>query len=212
MERPIPMPFIAVRYPERPVPGMKNWELRCSAQAPVREVCRNQRKVICITVSCGRRKKGRRCYSDCWGPAFRGIMEPSASFSAWICIGEGKDAAKKMLHTAWKQGVCSEKSLCGKQRRSGSSVRIMLVYYIRKRRTGFRAFSIGFTWNGKEWVKRPDFKYEIGWCGQNASLALSLLYDYQMNGREESLRYGTAVLDSWVEKARSKERAAPYAV
>lgn len=42
--------------------GMKNWELRCSAQAPVPGVCRNQRKVICITVSCGRRKKGRRCF------------------------------------------------------------------------------------------------------------------------------------------------------
>ncbi len=52
--------------------GMKNWELRCSAQAPVQGVCRNQRKVICITVSCGRRKKGRVLYSDCWGPAFQG--------------------------------------------------------------------------------------------------------------------------------------------
>lgn len=97
------------------------------------------------------------------------------------------------------------KSLCGKQRRIWklSSDYARLLYT--EEEDGLRAFSIGFTWNGKEWVKRPDFKYEIGWCGQNASLALSLLYDYQMNGREESLRYGTAVLDSWVEKARSKE-------
>lgn len=72
MERPIPMPFIAVRYPERPVPGMKNWESRCSAQAPVPGVCRNQRKVICITVFCGRRKKGRRCFIPIAGDRLSG--------------------------------------------------------------------------------------------------------------------------------------------
>ena len=39
------------------------------------------------------------------------------------------------------------------------------------------AFNIGFPWDGNEWVKREEMKYEIGWCGQNASLAVSLLYD-----------------------------------
>ena len=48
-------------------------------------------------------------------------------------------------------------------------------------------------------------KYEIGWCGQNASLAVSLLYDYQMNGNKDSLKKGLAVLDWWTQKARSKE-------
>lgn len=101
-------------------------------------------------------------------------------------------------------GVCSEKACA--ENRGGLEAQFGICSFIIYGRGGrLRAFSIGFTWNGREWVKRPDFKYEIGWCGQNASLALSLLYDYQMNGREESLRYGTAVLDSWVEKARSKE-------
>lgn len=36
--------------------------------------------------------------------------------------------------------------------------------------------------------KREEMKYEIGWCGQNASLAVSFLYDYQMNGNKDSLK------------------------
>ena len=107
-------------------------------------------------------------------------------------------------HTAWKQEYAAKKPVRKTEevwKLSSDYARLLYT----EEEDGLRAFSIGFTWNGKEWVKRPDFKYEIGWCGQNASLAISLLYDYQMNGREESLRYGTAVLDSWVEKARSKE-------
>lgn len=67
------------------------------------------------------------------------------------------------------------------------------------------AFNIGFRWDGNEWVKREEMKYEIGWCGQNASLAVSLLYDYQMNGNKDSLKKGLAVLDWWTQKVRSKE-------
>jgi hypothetical protein len=48
-------------------------------------------------------------------------------------------------------------------------------------------------------------KYEIGWCGQNASLAVSFLYHAQMHGDEEARRIGYAVLDSWLEKARSPQ-------
>lgn len=70
---------------------------------------------------------------------------------------------------------------------------------------GLKAFSIGFTWNGSAWVKRDALKYEICWCGQNASLAVSMLYHAQMHGDEAAARIGFAVLDSWLEKARSPE-------
>lgn len=50
-------------------------------------------------------------------------------------------------------------------------------------------------------------------AGQNASLAVSLLYDCQRRKSsgaetkdwEESLQIAVSVLDSWVEKARSKD-------
>ena len=67
---------------------------------------------------------------------------------------------------------------------------------------GFCGFSIGFTWNGAEWVKRDHQKYEIGWCGQNASLAVSLLTHALRTGDAEARAKGFAVLDAWVRAAK----------
>ncbi len=47
------------------------------------------------------------------------------------------------------------------------------------------------------WKQRGGGKYEIGWCGQNASYAISLLQDYLKNGSKESLEKGMATLDTW---------------
>ena len=62
----------------------------------------------------------------------------------------------------------------------------------------FRGFSIGLlpSDDGK-WFQRRGGKYEIGWCGQNASYAISLLHDYLKNGSQESLEKGMATLDTW---------------
>lgn len=141
-------------------------------------------------------------YSDGWGQAFRGEMEPGDTFQAYLCIGRGKEAAKQMLSHAWQQNYIRKRP-----EREAEEIWKLSAEYAHRLYTqeadGFRAFSIGFTWDGEKWVKRPEMKYEIGWCGQNASLAVSLLYDYQMTGNEESLRKGTEVLDSWVNMARS---------
>jgi hypothetical protein len=62
----------------------------------------------------------------------------------------------------------------------------------------FKGFSIGLTADGeKGWKQRSGGKYEIGWCGQNASLANSLLTDYIKNGRTESLNGALTALDTW---------------
>ncbi|MBP3714056.1 MAG: hypothetical protein J6J09_01855, partial [Phocaeicola sp.] len=55
----------------------------------------------------------------------------------------------------------------------------------------YKGFSIGLnlTDNGT-WKQRSGNKYEIGWCGQNASYAISLLHDYLKNGNQESLQKG----------------------
>lgn len=66
---------------------------------------------------------------------------------------------------------------------------------------GFCGFSIGFTWNGHAWVKRNTQKYEIGWCGQNASLAVSLLTHALKTGDEEAKTMALNVLDAWVRAA-----------
>jgi hypothetical protein len=43
--------------------------------------------------------------------------------------------------------------------------------------------------------------YEIGWCGQNASLANSCLFDYLKTGDKSSLDIGLDVLDWWLQHA-----------
>jgi len=43
--------------------------------------------------------------------------------------------------------------------------------------------------------------FEIGWCGQNASLAVSLIYDYIETKNQNSLEMATSVLDSWAAHA-----------
>lgn len=62
----------------------------------------------------------------------------------------------------------------------------------------YKGFSIGLlpTPEGN-WKQRTGGKYEIGWCGQNASYAISLLQDYLKNGTKESLEKGMTTLDTW---------------
>lgn len=66
----------------------------------------------------------------------------------------------------------------------------------------FKGFSIGLRWDGGKWAQRQTRKYEIGWAGQNASLANSLLADYLKTGERSSLDKGIACLDAWVRNAR----------
>jgi hypothetical protein len=68
----------------------------------------------------------------------------------------------------------------------------------------FKGFSIGLRWDGRQWVQRESWKYEIGWAGQNASLADSLLADYLKTDDRTSLEMGLKCLDSWVRNARLK--------
>jgi hypothetical protein len=68
----------------------------------------------------------------------------------------------------------------------------------------FKGFSIGLSWNGSMWVQRPSWKYEIGWAGQNISLANSLLSDYVKTGDKDSLAKGVQCLDTWLRYARLK--------
>lgn len=66
----------------------------------------------------------------------------------------------------------------------------------------FRGFSIGLVWNGSRWHQRPTRKYEIGWAGQNASLACSLLADFRRTGDTTSRDMAVATLDTWAEHGR----------
>ena len=71
---------------------------------------------------------------------------------------------------------------------------------------GFKGFSIGLGWDPQEqgWVQRQSWKYEIGWAGQNISLANAMLHDYLLSNERRSLDKGIQCLDTWLKNARLK--------
>ncbi len=71
---------------------------------------------------------------------------------------------------------------------------------------GYNGFSIGLRWDPQEqgWVQRQSWKYEIGWAGQNVSLANSMLHDYLLSKERTSLDKGVRALDTWLRNARLK--------
>jgi len=67
----------------------------------------------------------------------------------------------------------------------------------------YRGFSIGLTLDREgRWTQRRFAKYEAGWCGQNISVACSMLWDYLQRGDRTSLEKGLATLDCWAEHCR----------
>ena len=62
----------------------------------------------------------------------------------------------------------------------------------------YRGLSIGLVAdeNGG-WKQRPFWKYEVGWCGQNASYANSLLTDYLRYGDRSSLEMALEIFETW---------------
>lgn len=70
----------------------------------------------------------------------------------------------------------------------------------------YKGFSIGLVRDGNSgWKQRQFMKYEIGWCGQNASFINTLLVDYLKNGNEESRDKALAALDTWTAPATQRE-------
>lgn len=61
----------------------------------------------------------------------------------------------------------------------------------------FSGFCMGLTWDGSRWVQKRDY-LEIGWVGQNASCAVSLIYDGLASGNLNRVEQGMEILDCWL--------------
>lgn len=61
--------------------------------------------------------------------------------------------------------------------------------------------NIGFYETDDGWKLRESNKYEIGWCGQHASLATAFIKSYLINGDKQSLEHGERILDTWINHA-----------
>jgi hypothetical protein len=137
-----------------------------------------------------------------WGEAFKGSMEPRKSFTVWIMADVGNKVWKGMLSHVWSRIYRIRIPSLTPEEVWYRGVKYAKNLYTEEK-DGFKGFSIGYNWDNGIWHKRDKQKYEIGWCGQNASYAVSLMYDAQMNSDNESLDIALAVLDSWLKMARS---------
>ena len=161
---------------------------------------------------------------DQFGPAVRRTWtlpaDGSQTFSAILVIDQvkpGHRSVAKFLTEAWNQftspqGWNATHSL-RKTPRTPEEIRQLAVRYAKEslwaEEGNFRGFSIGLTRQpgdataGKtdHWIQRTSGKYEIGWCGQNASLANSLLADFLQTGNEDSRNRALATLDCWAKNA-----------
>lgn len=113
-------------------------------------------------------------------------------------VQEPRQAWCRMLNIAWKQHVYQHQP-----RFSSETIWKWGVEYTRESLwtadDEFCGFSMGLWWENDHWSQHD--RHEIGWCGQNASLANALLYDYLRNGTRSSLERGLMALDSWATHA-----------
>ena len=135
---------------------------------------------------------------------FRKVMPPRDSFQVMLVLSPfetPRTAWHKLLDAAWKQYYSLRAPLRCYENLWQLGISYAKLLYTEES-DGFKGFSIGYTWDGGAWVKRNVQKYEIGWCGQNASLANSLLVHAKMTGDREAADMGLSVLDAWLAAAR----------
>ena len=138
-----------------------------------------------------------------WGGPITVQRPPRSKFIAYLVLDHDvapRTGWRKLLDTAWRMHVHPVPCWYDAQ-----TIRQMEIAYTKSlytREADREAFSIGFTWRDGQWVKRDVIQYEIGWCGQNASLANSLLAYFQETGDTEARDMAIGVLDSWVKHNR----------
>ena len=71
----------------------------------------------------------------------------------------------------------------------------------------YKGFCIGLLpCDDGSWEQRPHWKYEVGWCGQNASFVNSLLVDFLRTGDTASRDKALTALDTWTNEYVQNEK------
>ena len=146
-------------------------------------------------------EKPKTLHRHFWGEAFQGKMEPAQDFEGIIFASEsdgGCHRYPKLLDFAWRYYGHEIKPSRPAEELYRLSI-AYLHYLIQKERDGFVGFTRGAQWHPhlNAYLKR-EHNYELGWVGQNASMANALIYDYIKNGNREHLKLALDVQDSWL--------------
>ena len=121
--------------------------------------------------------------------------------TAYICVSrleDGKAGYAKLLDLAWKKNYHIVRPWYDLGKIWELSLRFAKES-LWSEKGGHSGFSIGLSRTESGFKQVPGNKYEAGWCGQNISFGVSLLYDYYWQSNQESLNKGLACLDSWLQ-------------
>ncbi|MCE5343559.1 MAG: hypothetical protein LLF96_08280 [Eubacteriales bacterium] len=135
-----------------------------------------------------------------WRAATCATIPPHDTFSVLVvlsAVGAPRSGWKKLLSLAWKRSSQNVSPTF-----SNSSLWDLGIQYAKllysEEPDGFAGFNIGLAWEKDAFCKRSQNKYEIGWCGQNASYANALLYHGLTHADTDAVSMGIRVLDAWM--------------
>lgn len=144
-----------------------------------------------------------------WGDAFEGSMEPASDFEG-IILAVASDGSKhrykNLLDFAWRYYGHSIKPA----RKAEELYRLSIAYtrsLFMREKDGFAGFVTGSQWHPDiNAYKKKEHRYELGWVGQNASMANAFIYDYIENGDKDNLEIALEAHDAWLNygEARGK--------
>ncbi len=144
-----------------------------------------------------------------WGEAFEGKMEPRCDFVGIIFCKKSdgtRHRYKYLLDFAWRYYAHSMKP----QKSADELYRLSIAFtrsLFMRERDGFAGFVTGAQWHPDiNAYKKKEHRYELGWVGQNASMANAFIYDYITNGDKDNLEMAIEAHDAWLKygEARGK--------
>ena len=135
-----------------------------------------------------------------WREATYAAQAPCDTFSVIVILNTiytPRSAWHKLLDVAWRRGYKAISPSFHNEQLWDLGIHYAKLLYSEEL-DGFAGFNIGLAWEEGAFRKRSQHKYEIGWCGQNASFANSLLFHGLNLGDASALTMGIHVLDAWI--------------
>lgn len=142
-------------------------------------------------------------FKRCWEPPFQGTMTPRQSFQAILrvsAVHQPRKGYHGLLDFAWRY---FERPL-EMEKTPEQLVKLDTLYFRqlwRKNFDGVTGFASGMHWDDAKAAFVQSGTFEIGWVGQNASVACVLLREYIKTGDADLRDKALSVLDSWVRYA-----------
>ena len=142
-----------------------------------------------------------------WGEPFQGTMEPSCDFEG-ILLAIPSDGSchryRGLLDFAWRyygHALSAPRTAKELYRLSIAYTRSLFM----RERDGFAGFVQGSQWHPElNAYKKKEHRYELGWVGQNASMANAFIYDYITNGDRDNLEIALEAHDKWLQYGEAK--------